>query len=72
MHYDERNQRRGPVGDAANLDRKVAEQERRCAREMEKKDKGKAAAVDRLFMGTGTPFTRRVAEYRLPEKFKVP
>jgi hypothetical protein len=29
---------------------------------MEKKDKGKAAAVDRLLMGTGTPFTRQVAE----------
>jgi hypothetical protein len=58
-----------------NLDRKVVELERRCAnmaREMEKKDKGKAVAVDRLLMGTGTPFTQRVIEYRLPEKFKVP
>jgi len=23
-------------------------------------------------MGTGSPFTRRVANYRLPKKFKVP
>lgn len=42
------------------------------ALEMKIKDKGKAAAVDRLLMGSNTPFTRRVAGYRFPEKFKVP
>jgi hypothetical protein len=42
------------------------------AREMETKDKVKAAVVDRLLLGANTPFTRRVANYHLPEKFKVP
>lgn len=75
IHYDEVNLRRAPIRDAENLDRKVAKLERRCAnmaREMERKDNGKAAAVDRHLMGTSTLFTRRVAEYRQPEKFKVP
>ncbi len=56
------------------MDRKVADLERNCAsmaREMERKDKGKAAAMDRLLMGTNSLFTRRVADYRLLEKFKV-
>jgi hypothetical protein len=38
----------------------------------EKEGQGKAVAVDRLLTSTGTPFTRRVTEYRLPKKFKVP
>jgi hypothetical protein len=28
--------------------------------------------LDKLLMGTGPPFTRPVANYRLPEKFRVP
>jgi hypothetical protein len=40
--------------------------------EMERNDKGKSIVVDKLLLGTGSPFTRRVANYRLPEKFKVP
>ncbi|XP_062149502.1 uncharacterized protein LOC133858081 [Alnus glutinosa] len=28
--------------------------------------------VDKLLMGTDSPFTRRVADYQLPDKFKVP
>jgi hypothetical protein len=41
------------------------------AQEM-KKDKAKAAGVDRLLTGTDTPFTQQVTEYHLPKKFKVP
>jgi hypothetical protein len=39
---------------------------------MEMKDKSKSIEVDKLLLGTGSPFTRRVANYRLPKKFKVP
>jgi hypothetical protein len=56
------------------LERKVADLEKKCsgmARDMERKDKGKAAIVDMLLMGISTPFTWWVADYRLPEKFKV-
>jgi hypothetical protein len=40
--------------------------------EMERKDKSKSVVVDKLLVGTDSPFTRRVADYRLPDKFKVP
>jgi hypothetical protein len=40
--------------------------------EMERKDKSRSVVVDKLLRGTDSPFTRRVADYRLPEKFKVP
>jgi len=36
------------------------------------KEGQKPVVVDKLLMGTDSPFTRRVADYRLPEKFKVP
>jgi hypothetical protein len=42
------------------------------AQDMERKDKNKAVIVDKLLLGTDSPFTRRVGNYRLPEKFKVP
>jgi hypothetical protein len=40
--------------------------------EMERKVKSKYIAVDKLLMGIDSPFTRQIADYRLPEKFKVP
>jgi len=40
--------------------------------EMEIKDKNKSIVGDRLLSGTNSPFTRGVANYQLPEKFKVP
>jgi hypothetical protein len=40
--------------------------------EMERKDKSRSVVVDKLLMGTNSPFTRWVADYRLPEKFKIP
>jgi hypothetical protein len=40
--------------------------------EMERKDKSKSLGVDKLLSGTDLPFTSRVANYRLPKKFKVP
>jgi hypothetical protein len=40
--------------------------------EMERKDKSRSIVVDKLLMDTDSPFTRRVADYWLPEKFKVP
>jgi hypothetical protein len=56
-----------------DLSRVIAELERRCTyMEMERKDKSRSIVVDKLLMGTDSPFTRRVADYRLPEKFKVP
>jgi hypothetical protein len=36
------------------------------------KDKSKSLVVDRLLSGTDSPFTSRVANYQLLEKFKVP
>jgi hypothetical protein len=39
---------------------------------MEKKEKHKAAVVNKLFVRTETPFTKRVVEYPLPNKFKSP
>jgi hypothetical protein len=69
------NFRRDQCEDAVDLSRIVADLERRCtyvAQEMERKDKSKAAVLDKLLLDTVSPFTRRVANYRLPEKFKVP
>jgi len=40
--------------------------------EMERNDKSRFEVVDKFLMGTDSPFTRWVADYRLPEKFKVP
>jgi hypothetical protein len=40
--------------------------------EMKRKDKSKSIVVEKLLLGTGSLFTRRVANYRLLEKFKVP
>jgi hypothetical protein len=39
---------------------------------MEKKEKHEATVVSKLFTGTETPFTKRVVEYPLPNKFKSP
>jgi len=51
----------------------IVELERRCSyMEMERKDKIRFVVVDKLLMGTDSPFTRRVADYWLPKKFKVP
>jgi hypothetical protein len=36
-----------------------------------REDKNRSVVVDKLLRGTDSPFTRRVADYRLPEKFKV-
>jgi hypothetical protein len=38
--------------------------------EMERKDKSRSVVVNKLLKGTDSPFTRRVADYRLPKKFK--
>jgi hypothetical protein len=40
--------------------------------EMERKDKSKSLVVGRLLLGTNSPFTRQVVDFRLPNKFKVP
>jgi hypothetical protein len=53
IHNDEVNFRMSQGGDAGYLDRKVADLEKKCAsmaQEIERKDKGKAAMVDRLLM----------------------
>jgi hypothetical protein len=39
---------------------------------MEKKEKHKAAVINKLFTGMETTFTKRVVEYPLPSKFKLP
>jgi hypothetical protein len=36
------------------------------------RDKSKATVVDKLSLGAGSPFTRRVLNNWLPEKLKVP
>jgi hypothetical protein len=55
-----------------DLSRVIAELERRCTYiEMERKEKSIFVVVDKFLMGTNSPFTRRVADYRLLEKFKV-
>jgi hypothetical protein len=40
--------------------------------ELERKDKSKFLVVDKHLSGTDSPFTSWVANYQLPEKFKVP
>jgi hypothetical protein len=40
--------------------------------EMERKDKSRFVVVDKLLMGIDSPFTKRVVDYWLPEKFKAP
>jgi len=56
-----------------DLSRFIAELERRCTHmEMERNGKSRSVVVDKFLRGTDSPFTRRVADYRLPEKFKVP
>jgi hypothetical protein len=75
IHDDGVNFKMNQGGDVGYLDRKVIDLEKKCAsmaQEMERKDKGKAGMVDRLLMGTRTPFTRQVADYHWLEKFKVP
>jgi hypothetical protein len=67
LSYNGDDRRRGSggtaisfVGPLDNLNRKVAKLEMRCANmawEMEKKDNGKATAVDRLLIGTSTLLT---------------
>jgi len=58
--------------DAGDLSRIVAELKRRFTNmEMEMKEKSKSIVVVKLLLGTGLPFTRRVADYQLPEKFKI-
>ncbi|XP_062167004.1 uncharacterized protein LOC133873300 [Alnus glutinosa] len=58
--------------DARDLNKVIAELERRCTyMEMERKDKSRSLVVDKFLMGTDSPFIKRVANYRLPEKFKV-
>jgi hypothetical protein len=55
------------------LSKVIAELERRCTyMEMERNDKSISMVVDKLLMGTNSPFTKRVADYHLPEKFKLP
>ena len=53
------------------MDKALAELKRKMYA-MEKKEKHKAAIVSKLFAGTETPFTKRVVEYPLPNKFKSP
>jgi hypothetical protein len=55
------------------LSRVIADLERMCKyMEMERKDKSRSVVVDKLLMGIDSPFTKQVANYRLPKKFKVP
>jgi hypothetical protein len=35
-------------------------------------EKRKSVVVVKIVLGTGSPFTRLVENYQLPEKFKVP
>jgi hypothetical protein len=53
------------------VDKALAELKRKMDA-MEKKEKHKVAVVSKLFMGMETPFTKRVVEYPLPNKFKSP
>jgi hypothetical protein len=76
-HREQRNRRANCHGDrwedVGDLSRIVVELERRCMfMEMKRKDKSKSIVVEKLLLGTSSLFTRRVANYRLPEKFKVP
>jgi hypothetical protein len=59
--------------DAGDLSIIVVELERRCKYiEMEMKDNNKSIVVDKLLLGTGSPFIKQVANYQLPKKFKAP
>jgi hypothetical protein len=59
--------------DAGDLSKVIAELKRMCTyMEMERKEKNRSMVVDKLLMGTDSPFTKRVANYHLPMKFKVP
>jgi hypothetical protein len=50
----------------------MVELERKCTyMEVERKDKSKSIVVDKLLLGTSSPFSRRLANYRLPKKFTV-
>jgi hypothetical protein len=73
---DDRNSNTNPRREdnrQGDLSRVIADLERRCTyMEMERKDKSRSVVVDKLLRGIDSPFTRRVADYRLPEKFKVP
>jgi hypothetical protein len=56
-----------------DLSRVIAELERRCTyMEMERKDKSRSVVVDKLLMGTDSPFTKWVADYRLPRSLRYP
>jgi hypothetical protein len=71
-HNSNTNPRRED-GHQGDLSRVIADLERRCTyMEKERKDKSRSIVVDKLLMGTDSPFTRQVADYWLPEKFKVP
>lgn len=64
-HHEDRRE------DAGDLSKIIFELERRCTHmEMERRDK--SIVVDKLLMGTCSPFTRRVSNYHLSEKLKVP
>jgi hypothetical protein len=39
---------------------------------IKKKEKQKAAVVNKLFAGTEIPFTKQVIDHSLPNKFKAP
>lgn len=47
------------------LERKFAEMEH-------KEEEGKSTLIDKLLMGIGLTFTKRVTNFKLPEKFKPP
>jgi hypothetical protein len=75
-HREQRNRRANCHGDrredVGDLSRIIDELERRWTyMEMEKKDKSKPIVLDKLLLCTSSPFTRRVANYQLPEMFKV-
>jgi hypothetical protein len=40
--------------------------------EIERKGKSQSVVVDKLLLGASSPFIKRVANYKLPKKFKVP
>jgi hypothetical protein len=42
------------------------------AEAVKRNDKGKASLVDNLLQRTALPFTDQVANFLLPEKFKIP
>jgi hypothetical protein len=55
------------------LSKVIAELERRCTYiEMGRNDKSRSMVVDKLLMGKDSPFTKQVADYRLPKKSKLP